>query len=317
MERKNLKLCLSILSIIFLSFFNTACSSDGGSSGGNASIESTNGFTSDGSPLTVNRMVENPSSSSLSTATDYYGRFVAEDDSGNLFVGTAHFTLNREDDNTAYFSDFYLDYFARVTGYNSSTTIQGSSSDLGVPVGYNSNTNSVTIANSSQRIMSFSVDFTDNSNINDVNAATMVFSTDFTTMVGGASDFFFVAQKASAHSTASIDDLDGAWGLVNFTAASGEMTIDSFAQVVATGTGGNDLQAFTGQNESGGAPYGGEYDIVDANAGAFAFGFDLEYQAGDTPTASGDIHGIFLQSPDKNVLFGVNSLESIIFAATR
>jgi len=289
------------------------CSSDGG--GGDTSIAASNKFTASDSSLSVDEIVSLPGSSALSTSIDYYGRFVSLSGS-NVYVGTVHFTVNRQDATTAYFSDFFLDYYGQATSYNSSTTIQGSSVDIGTPVGYNASTNSVTVGNTSRRVMNFSIDFTDNTNVSDVTNAAMVFSNDFTTMVGGGSDFFFIAQKASAHTTAAVADLQGSWGIVNFSSSSGSITLDSYSSVSVSGSGGNALAAFTGASESGGGAFGGKYDLVDSSAGVFAFGFDSDFVSG-TPTADGTVDGIFLQSPDKQFLFGVNIYEGLLFAASR
>jgi hypothetical protein len=233
-----------------------------------------------------------------------------------VYGASVHFSLNKESDSYAYFSDFYLDRLVRYDSYSGATSIVTTSTNLSVASAYSS-TNVLRIRSSTSRFIAFSVDFGNNTYVSDIVDAGVIFSSDFTTMVGGNnSTFFFIAQKASSMASVSSADIQTTWLLANFAVDStGLASVSSTASVTPSGTGGRGLLAFTGQNSSTGA-FKGETALTDSGVGAFVFGFDTSGGSG-TATADGTIDGAFLLSPNKDFLLGYNFLNDRYFAASR
>lgn len=308
-------LTLMLVSALFV----VACSGTGGGDSDGGTPAPTNKFTVAGSSITVDDLVSAPTSlghvNPLATSQVYYGR-VFYKSGANYYGGTVHFTLNKHTSYAAYFSNFYLDYLAQINAYGTSTPIVTTSTDLSVTAAYNPTTNYVSIQSGVSRFVSFSLDFGNNTNFADVTNAGVIFSSDFSTMVGGNnSSFFFIAQKASSQPTVAISDITGNWSLANFTVnGSGAVNVSSTSTVSVTGTGGNNLTAFTGTNSISGA-FQGETALSNSTVGNFAFGFDTF--ARTPPTADGTIDGSFLLSANKNFILGINTYAGVYFAASK
>lgn len=295
-------------------FVLTACSGGGGG-GGSGALTSSNKFSASGTPITIDDIVSaSKASAPASTSATYYGRVLVSD-SGTLYGASIHFTLNKHDATTAYFSDFYVDRLAQLTGYDSATGLITTPSDLGVSGVYNALTNSISIANASSRFVSFNVDFGDNTHFDDISNAGVVFSSDFSTMVGGNNlNFFFIAQKASSMPSVSATDIKTSWNLANFTVSGGTILFTSTSSVTVGGTGGHGLIAFSG-SDSLGTSFGGETSLADAGTGIFVFGFDSTPTG--TPSADGTLDGVFLLSPDKSYVLGYDDMNGNYFAASK
>lgn len=301
-----------ILTLTILLALSIACSDGGGGGGtGVGGTTNTNKFTMTGSTaLTVDAIT-----SSKSASTTYYGRALMAS-GGNLYGASFHFTLNKNTATTAYFSDFFLDRFVTVTAYNSATAQVTSSTNLSVTASYNATTNGLSITNATSRFVGFNINFGNTTYLQNISNAAVMFSNDFTTMVGGDnSTFFFIAQKASSMPNATSTDTQSSWGLANFTVSnSGNIAVSSTSTVNVSGTGGNGLVAFKGTS-SDGTTFQGESSMTDAGTGLFMFGFDGGSHA--TPTADGRLDGAFLLSPDKSYMLGYDKMDGIFFAGSR
>ncbi len=299
----------------------TACSGGGSSGGGGGGT--INKFTAVGTPITADAMVSAYSVSSvnlavpLSTSQAYYGRALMKD-GADIYAMAFHFTLNKNDANTAYFSNFFIDYLTQVTGYTTSSNVITTPAQVTLTsMAYNILTNSVQIADASKRFVNFSIDFSDNTHLDDISNAAVIFTTDFNTMVGGDdTTFFFIAQKASSLPASTIADLFGTTNLVNFYIDnSGTIAIDSTSSVVVGGSGGTvGMTAFTGQNSISGA-FQGEVVLNNSNTGAFVFGYDDD--TGNPPTVATPLIGAFLFSPDKKGVLGYDTISGLYFAASK
>jgi len=299
-----------------------ACSGGGGSGGGSGgSSTSTNKFTASGSPITTDAMVSAYASSSvvqpMSTSQVYHGRALMKDISGDIYAAAFHFTLNKNDSSTAYFTNFYIDYMVQVTGYVTSSNVVTSSTQITLASNtYSAMTNSVTIANASSRFVNFNIDFSNNTYLSDISNAGVIFTNDFNTMVGGDNaSFFFIAQKASSLPTVTAADLLGTFKLVNFSIdGTGSIAIDSTSTVVVQGTGGSGYTAFKGQDSQGNS-FQGELTLNNSNTGALVFGYDDD--AGNPPTVATAFVGAFLFAPDKSCVLGYDTTSSLFFAASK
>lgn len=292
-------------SLLLILVFSVSCIGGGGggsSSGGSSSVS----FNGSGS-ISIDDIVDD---GSKSTSALYYGRF-AYYDGTNLYGGAIHFTINKQDNSSAYFSDFYLDSFARLDTFTSSTSIVSSSENLNISVGYGSSTNSVTISSSTSRFVDMNMDFGNNTHFGDVVNAGVVFSSDLSTMVGGDDDtFFFIAQKASSQPASSIANVKASWSIFNFTvSAGGTIYADSTSSVSVSGTGGNGYTAFTGNNSVNGY-FDGEISLADSPSGLFIFGYGI---GSGTPTATAAA-GLFLMSTDNRFVLGIDVTDGTYFA---
>src|SRR5690606_11484380 len=94
----------------------------------------------------------------------------------------------------------------------------------------------------------FNLVFGANPHFNEVKNGGLLFSADFSTMVGGNNaTFFFIAQKATSMAATAVSDLLHSWQTANFTVSNlGQITLISISVVTPAGTGGNGLTAFTG-----------------------------------------------------------------------
>lgn len=301
----------------------TACSGGGGSGGsGGGSSTSTNKFTASGTPITADAMVSAYATSSIFkplavAQQDYYGRALMKDTGGTVYAAAFHFTLNKNDSSTAYFSDFYIDYMTEITGYATSTDVVTSPTLITLTSNsYNAMTNSVSIANASSRFVNFNIDFSNNPYLSSISNAGVIFTNDFNTMVGGDNaSFFFIAQKASSLPTVSAGDLLGTFKLVNFSiSGAGSIAIDSTSTVKVEGTGGSGYTAFTGQDSQGNS-FQGELTLNNANTGALMFGYDNN--GGTPPTVTSSYAGAFLFAPDKSCVLGYDTASSLFFAASK
>lgn len=297
----------------------TVLSGCSGSSGGPSTSSSTNKFTSSGSAITIDSITSSVSGSSLTaqaTSQVYYGRVLYVSGS-NLYAASIHFTLNKDSSTAAYFSNFSLDRLVQVSSITAATAVVSSPMDLNVTAAYNSSTNGLSITNATSRFVRFNLDFGDNTHFADVTNAGVIFSSDFSTMVGGNnSSFFFIAQKASSMASVSNSDLVATWSLANFTVSgAGSISVSSTSSVSVSGTGGHGLNAFTGINSNVGA-FKGEVTLNDSGTGVYLFGYDTSGGSG-TPTADGQVDGGFLLSPDKQFILGYSIYDGVYFAASR
>lgn len=306
---------MKLIVILLVSSVIIAGCSGGGGGGGGGGGSASNKFTASSAPLTVDDMVSPAKSAAgILTSTTYYGR-VLYTSGGHLFGASIHFTLNKNNGTTAYFTNFYLDRLVQVTAYNSATAIVTTSTNLNVPGSYNSGTNGVSIGSATSRFVNFNLDFGDNTNFADISNAGVIFSSDFSTMVGGNNlSFFFIAQKASSLPAVSSSDIQSSWSLANFTVnGSGSIVLASTSTVSVAGTGGHGLLAFTGS--SGGSSFAGETSLTDSGTGVFIFGFDSTPVG--TPSADGTLDGAFLLSPDKKFILGYDDVNAQYFAASK
>lgn len=309
-----MKIKFVILASYLLTVFS--CSGGGGSDAAAGSTD-TNKFTSAGTNISIDGITSSLSGSSVTTLTTqtYYGRFFSKS-GGSYYAGSVHFTLNKNDNTTAYFSNFFLDRMVQLTAYNTNSVIVNSATDLVAPGAYNATTNSIQIQDASKRYVSFKLDFGNNANIADIPNAGIIFSKDFSTMIGGDnSTFFFIAQKASSLPGSLVSDLLTSWKYVNFSVTNGPVfTLINTGSFSVSGTGGNGLTAFTGSN-SAGSVFQGETTINDSGAGIFLYGYDST--PGGTPTADGTVDGGFLLSPDKQYILGFDFISRNYFGASR
>lgn len=314
---KKIKYLLGCLGL-FVILANCGGGSDSGSDDDSAT--GTESFSDSGSSLTIDDIVNGSSSSSSlntsfvtvsSSAPFYFGRFIYYD-SSSIFTGAVKFKVNKNDDDSAYFSDFSLEYLSEVLSVSSSDSLVTDSTDLDVDPDYDSSSNQITIANATSRFVAFDIDFGNNDYFSDIEDAGVFFSADFSTMVGGNnSTFFFIAQKVTSQPDVSSSAIEGDWAVITFSVGStGSITANSTASVSIGGTGGNGFTGFTGTNSSSG-DFDGELSLTDATAGCFMFG----YGSGDgTMTALG-INGGFLVSADQNLAVGIDLSSGLYFAA--
>lgn len=307
---------IKFLPILLLVGLLVSCSDDKS----NDEDSSSNNFTASGQAISIDDITTTSTSSLTASNTGYealsteayYGRFLYYD-SSNLYGGIVKFNINKENNSTAFFSDFSLLYFARVDSFTSSTPLVTSEFDLNVNSAYSSS-NSISIENSTSRFVDFSVDFGDNTYFPDIDDASVIFSSDFSTLVGGNdSTFFLIAQKASSAGNLSLSDITASWSFAHFTVSGlGNIEIQSTSSVTASGTGGNGYTAFKGTNSEDGF-FDGELSLIDSTAGIFIFG--LGYGSG-TPTAR-QTTGLFLVSPDKRFVLGANFRNGIYFVGNK
>lgn len=295
--------------------FILSCS--GGGSSDTAGGGDTNKFTMSGSDITIDGITSSASGLSvqpMSTSQTYYGRFFSTDGI-NYFAGSVHFTLNKNDNSSAYFSNFYLDRMVQLTGYTTNTVIVSSSTNLLAPGAYNATTNSLQIQNAATRYIGFKIDFGNNTYLADVPNALVLFSRDFSTMIGGDNaTFFFIAQKASSLPPASISDLTTTWKYINFSISLGPViTLGNTGVVTVGGIGGHGLSAFNGSTN--GTSFQGEVGLNDSTSGISIYGYDSG--AHNPPMADGTADGGFLLSPDKNYFLGFSFSARSYFGGSR
>lgn len=303
------------LVVLILSVAIAGCSDSSG--GGSGSGGKQNSFTMSGNSVSIDGITSTGTSAELGAQSvqQYFGRVLIAN-SSNLYSGTFSFKLNKHSSTQAYFSDFSVDRLVQINSLSSVTPIITSPTDMTVNPAYSASGNSVTISSSTKRFVSLKIDFGNNTYFSDVPNAGVMFSNDLSTMVGGDnSSFFFIAQKATSIPSVSISELVNSWGLVNFTVdGGGTIDIVSTSTVTVGGTGGNGLTAFKGQTP-GVAAFQGEAALIDPVGGVLAFGFDDSTTG--TPTAYGPIHGVFLISPDKQYMLGLNADQGTYFAGSR
>ena len=319
-----MKKLISIWTVLMMTILLQSCGSASSAGSQATQTVSEESFSASGADITIDDIVNDSSAStslnnSLVTtsisALFYFGRFIYTNGS-NVFAGSIKFKINKQDSSSAYFSDFTLEHMSEITAVNNSIVLVPSSTDLDVTAQYNSMSNHVSIANATSRFVAFDIDFGNNDYFGDVTDAGVLFSADFSTMVGGNdSSFFFIAQKISSQPDVSTSTFDGAWNVVNFTVdnSSGYVLIDSTSTVSVGGVGGNGFTGFTGTNSLSG-DFDGELSLTDSTAGCFIYGYGL----GDgTMTALGPINGGFLVSADQNLAVGVDLDSGLYFAAER
>ncbi|GEM_PF-6858187 len=302
--------------------------SDSSTSGSTNPPPNIKSFSATGSPITINDIVNGTSSNSTSsivsftdqevsasaTSAFYFGRFYYVAGT-HLFSGTGKFKLNKENDNEAFFSDFTLDHLSEITGLASHNNIVTSSTNLAVSPSFNATRNHVEISDATHRFVRFDLDFGNNAYFGDISNAGVIFSSDFSTMVGGNErTFFFIAQKIGSQPDVSLSAIMGNWKSICFRVdpRSGAVTIASTSTVNVSGVGGNGFTAFTGLNSLGNN-FDGELTLTDATSGAFFYGFG---SGGGTPTAR-EIDGAFLVSADQSLVVGYDLLDNIYFAVER
>lgn len=311
MQNKNLSIFILILFCLLTSCESTSpgTSDDDGdsSSGGN--------WSEAGEALTIDDIVNGDGSGSSltkevatsSSAAFYFGRFLFYDGT-YLFTGSVKFKLNKNDDSSAYFSDFTMEHYSEVTGADSHSNIVTSSTDLAVSGAFDASDNHVEIADATERFVAFDLDFGDNDYFGDITSAGVIFSSDFTTMAGGdCSNFFFIAQKVASQPDVSVSALLGDYSGLNFAVncSTGGITLENTFSVTAGGTGPNGFTAFTGTNSEDGT-FSGETALTDSTSGAFLFSYDGLNTA-----------GAFLVSADQSLALGIDVTSGLYFAAER
>lgn len=267
------------------------------------------------SALTIDAIVNTPAAGKAvyTTAPFYYGRFLYTDQV-NLYTGSVKFKLNKEDDSHAYFSDFTLEHYSKVTDYDEHADLIASSKDLQVEGSYDLNSNNATIDNATSRFVAFDLDFGNNAYFGDITNAGVIFSADFTTMAGGNNaTFFFIAQKTDAQPDVSLDSLSGKWNVINFTVSSrGIINKTSTSSVTVGGTGGHGFTGFIGTN-SRSVAFDGELALTDPTSAAFVFG----YGSGNGTMSAYGMDGAFLVSADESLALGVDITNAYYFAAEK
>lgn len=294
----------------------------GGGEGGDQEQQGRS-FSGSSDPITIDDIVNGSASAMVAgravtvsaDAAYYYGRFYYTTDYVDIYTGSIKFKIKKYSNTAAYFSDATLEHFGRVSDFDAHVDIVNSSTDLMVDGQYDVSNNHVQIADATERFVGFDVDFGNNDYFGDITYGGVLFSTDFTTMVGGNNaTFFFIAQKADSQPSVTESSISGDWSAVTFSVSSstGAITLGWTADITVGGIGGHGFTGFTGIN-SYSNEFDGELALTDEISGSFIFG----YSAGDgTMTAEG-IDGGFLVSADGTLAVGIDLLSNRYFAVER
>lgn len=280
-------------------------SSDTNSSSSNEDAE--NSFTVSGDSLEIEDIVNDDTSPSLqdgryvsgnlnasSGSAYYYGRFLYRAPGSDYHsCGSVRFQLVKNNSTSAYFTNFSL--LSLVEIWPDQTTFVSSATDVGVDDEYHSSSNNITIANATSRFMSFDLTF-DSDLLTDISNAGVIFTDDFTTMVGGDdSSFIFIAQRATSQPDASISDLDGTWLAARFNVSSSTPVLASFLAVGFETDSDGVYNHFDGVDSQYGA-FAGAAALGDADAACYL------YVVSDGE--SGDFDGGFVLSADQSLAVG-------------
>jgi hypothetical protein len=286
-----------------------------GQIGGGGASSFANKFTALGTNLTLDSVT----TPAFLGSTSYYGRVLFKN-SGLVYSGSFHFNLVKNDDSAGYFSGFFLDRLVLLAGMNSSVPIVTSSINLSVGPSYNATSNALLITNAERRYVGLNIDFGNNTGIlTDVINAAAVFSSDFSTFVGGDnSTFFFIAQKATSLPAVTVADFNKAWAVIDFSVSGfGQLTLREFSKIAFSGIGSLGYNVFKGKNVfNGSLAYAGEMNITDSASGACGLSFDATPDGGDPIGGSGSVDGAFLVSPNKDFILGFDSRKNYYFAGS-
>ncbi|MBI4411317.1 MAG: hypothetical protein HY541_02395 [Deltaproteobacteria bacterium] len=261
---------------------------DGGDDGSDGATDSSSGgsWSAGGEALTIDDVVNGSGSgasltkavTASSDAAFYFGRFIF-DDGADLHCGSIKFKLNKENSNSAYFSDVSLENMSTVVNGTSSTPTVTSSTDLDVDPNYSASSNRVEIADATSRFVAFDLDFGNNDYFGDVTDAGVIFSSDFLTMAGGNDvDFFFIAQKVDSQPDVVDDDIVDDWDDIRFNVdtSSGEILLAATGEVTVSGADSDGHHAFEGTDTLYGS-IEGSAGLTDEKGGCFAYTFDEVY----------------------------------------
>lgn len=297
----------------------TGCG-EGAGSGVGATL---NAFTRGGSPLSIDALVANVGITSsdiaipAATSQIYYGRALIKN-GGTLYGMTFRFTLNKQSDSAAFFSNFQILRLVLLNGFANAAPLLTGTTTISVPSGYNAGTNGLSLVDLVARTARFNLNFGANAYLPQITSAGIIVSSDFRTIVGGDDGaFFFIAQKATGLESSTSQDLIAPFSLVEFGVNSaGSLTLSnfwSFSGIVGLGGGGYPPFRMT---TSEGAVKEGEFQLVDSSSGVFVWGFDAT--AGDgSPTATSGLEGVILLSPDRQLLLAYDLANFTYWAGSR
>lgn len=289
-----------------------------GGVGAGAVSKTMNAFTRAGAPLTIDRLVADAGAlGAASTQQTYYGRALVRN-GGDLYGLTFRFTLNKQSNIAAYFSNFQILRLVRLNGFLNAIPLVTSATTISVPSGHNAATNNLVLVDAALRTAKFDLNFGVNLYLPNIASAGFVTADDFRTIAGGnAGSFFFIAQKATSIPRAANQDLALPFTLVDFGVnASGALNFRelwSFSSIGGAGGGGYEPFRMT---TPGGGRQEGEFQLVDSESGFFVFGFDATPGDG-TPTASHGLEGALLLSPDRQLLLAHDLTHAAYWAGSR
>lgn len=278
-----------------------------------------NAFTRLGSTLTIDRLVTTAGTSSLgghSTSSDYFGRALIKNGS-SLYAMTFRFTLNKQNDLAAYFSNFQILRLVLLGGFANAVPLVTTPVTVTVPSGHNAANNNLVLADAALRAATFDLQLTGSAYLTRITSAGIVVADDFRTMAGGDDGaFFFIAQKASSIPSAANEDLVAPFTLVDFSVgAQGGLRFEDLWNFSSVGAGGGGEEAFR-MTTPAGARREGEFRLVDSASGIFVFGFDATVGDG-APTASQGVEGCLLLSPDRELLLAYDLTGATYWAGSR
>lgn len=286
-----------------------------GSVGAGGASKTMNAFTRIGRPLSIDALVAG--AGTFSTQQTYYGRALVKNGS-DLYGMTFRFTLNKQNDLSAYFSNFQVLRLVLLNGFMNAVPLISSATTISVPSGHNTATNSLTLVDAAVRTAKFDLNFGANAYLRNIASAGIVAADDFRTIAGGDDgSFFFIAQKATSLPRASTTDLAQPFTLIEFGVnASGSLNFrDLWSFSSLAGSGGTGYESFRMTTPEG-SRQEGEFQLVDSETGIFVLGFD-EAPGDGTPTASRGLEGTFLLSPDRQLILAYNLTNAAYFAGSR
>ncbi len=225
------------------------------------------------------------------TAEYYYGRYLYNNGGGDLDTGYMSFKVVKQSSTTAYFAEWTVHQTAVISDPDSvATTV--ANVDLVVPAAYDADDNSVSIRNALRREVNFSVDLGAGP-IGDISNGVVVFSKDYSTMIGGDDKLCFIATRGtSAPADISNTDLIGNWGVFNFEMnAGGSITRFATSSDSYNNIDINDIIDFTAQNGDQ-DNFFGQAKLADETAGVFI------YSESTLSTSFASIDGVIIMGPD-------------------
>ncbi len=286
-----------------------------GSVGAGGASKMMNAFTRIGTPLTIDALVAG--AGTFSTQQTYYGRALVKN-GADLYGMTFRFTLNKESNLSAYFSNFQVLRLVLLNGFMNALPLISSPTTISVPSGHNPATNHLALVDAAVRTAKFDLNFGANTYLRNIASAGIVVADDFRTIAGGNNgSFFFIAQKATSIPRAASTDLAQPFTLIEFGVnASGTLNFrDLWSFSSINGGGGTGYEPFRMTTPEG-SRQEGEFQLVDSESGIFVLGFDATPGDG-TPTASHGLEGIFLLSPDRQLILAYNLTNAAYWAGSR
>jgi hypothetical protein len=283
-----------IFSGIFILATSIACS--GGGSGGGGGGTATNKFSAAGRDMTLSDLAPETRSGS----EEYHGSFLYKN-GGNFASGSFHFILENDGTNVK-FKSFS---FGKVV---ETSTFPATPTEVTAGVTCFSNvvdpaTNMIVMTDSTRREVRLDLDLgvTCNADIADLTNVGILFSSDFSTFVGGDNaTFFMIAQKASASPTYAASNIAGVLNMFWFSIDVNGVFVeepDYDGSVTVSGTSWS-----AGENS-------GTLKATDSTSGGFLYKY--------ITTPANNIDGGFLVSPDKNFVMGIDLIEDVYFAASK